>query len=195
MAMTHEITELLVEWRRGDQDAFDALFPLVYEEMRRRAHAYLREEREDHTLSPTALVHEAYLKLVDIERVDWQDRSHFFAMAARAMRRVLVSHARKHKAVKRGSGVIPLTLDEAPTLSTRRSEEMLALDDALDRLAALDERMAQVVELRFFGGLTIEETGEVLGVAPSTVKLDWRKARAWLYRDLGEAAEPVAEGT
>lgn len=184
MTENPDITELLVEWRRGDEQAFDALFPLVYEEMRRRAHGYLRREREDHTLSATALVHEAYLKLIDIDRIDWQDRSHFFAMAARAMRRILVSHARKHNAVKRGGGATKLSLDEAPTLSSSRSEQMLALDEALERLSALDERKGRVVELRFFGGLTIEETAEALEVAPSTVKLDWQKARAWLYREL-----------
>ncbi len=184
MVSTREITELLVEWRRGDRGAFDALFPLVYEEMRRRAHAYLLGERDDHTLSTTALVHEAYLKLVDIERIDWQDRAHFLAMAARAMRRILVSHARRHATAKRGGGAIKLSLDEAPPLSTRRSEQMVALDEALERLAAMDERMCQVVELRFFGGLTIEEAAAALDVAPSTVKLDWQKARAWLYREL-----------
>lgn len=185
MTESREITELLVEWRRGNRGALDALFPLVYEEMRRRASGYLRGEREDHTLSTTALVHESYLKLVDIERVDWRDRAHFFAMAARAMRRILVSHARRHNAAKRGGGAVPLNLDEAPALSAGRSERMLALDEALERLSALDERMGRVVELRFFGGLTIDETAEALGVAPSTVKLDWQKARAWLYRELG----------
>lgn len=184
MTEDRDITELLVEWKRGDPEAFDSLFPLVYEEMRRRARGYMRGEREDHTLSTTALVHEAYLKLVDIERIDWQDRKHFFAMAARAMRRILVSHARKHNAEKRGGGAVKLSLDQAPTLSTRRSERMIALDEALDRLTEFDERMGRVVELRFFGGLTIEETAEALEVAPSTVKLDWQKARAWLYREL-----------
>jgi len=184
MNKTRDITELLVDWRHGDQDAFDALFPLVYEEMRRRAWAYLRLEKPEHTLSATALVHEAYLQLVDVDRVDWQDRAHFFAMAARSMRRILVSHARRHQAAKRGGGGDRLTLKEGMALAVRRSEEMLELDEALERLAGLDERMSQVVELRFFGGLTIDETAAVLTVAPSTVKLDWRKARAWLYREL-----------
>jgi RNA polymerase sigma factor (TIGR02999 family) len=179
-------TTLLLHASRGKRDAVDALFPLVYEELRRRAHAYLRDERTEHTLSTTALVHEVYLQLIAVERVEWRDRVHFLAMAARAMRRILVDSARRHRAAKRGGGAGHLSLDEAPALSIQTPEEMLALDDALERLAAQTERLARTVELRFFGGLTIEETAGALGIAPSTVELDWQKAKAWLYRELRE---------
>jgi RNA polymerase sigma factor (TIGR02999 family) len=183
--MRPDVTTLLVDWRRGDRAAYDALFPLVYEELRLRARRALRGEFSDHDLATTALVHEAYLKLVDVERVDWQDRAHFLAVAATAMRRILVSQARRHKALKRGGRApIRLSLDEAPPVSVERSEWMLALDLALEKLAKTSERLARLVELRFFGGLTIEETAEVLGQAPSTVQLDWQKAKAWLYREL-----------
>ena len=185
MTPSDDITTLLIEWRGGNQKALDGLFPLVREELRRRAHRYLQQERSGHTLSTTALVHEAYLRLVDIEQVQWQDRAHFLAVAAQAMRRILVDYARKHKAGKRGGDHrVRLALDEAPPLSHERSEEMLALDLALETLATLNPRLSRTVELRFFGGLTIHETAEVLGVAPSTVKLDWQKAKAWLHREL-----------
>jgi RNA polymerase sigma factor (TIGR02999 family) len=172
--------------RRGKKEAFDRLFPLVYDELRARARQYLRSEAAGHTLSAAALVHEAYLKLVAIEQVDWQDRAHFHAVAATAMRRVLVSHARRHGALKRGGGKARqrVQLGEPPGLSAARSEWVLALDEALERLAARSDRLARTVELRFFGGLTTEEIARVLSVAPSTVKLDWQKARAWLYREL-----------
>ncbi len=179
-----DVTTLLVDWRRGDRAAYDALFPLIYDDLRLRARRALRGESPGHDLSTTGLVHEAYLKLVEVERVDWQDRAHFLAVAATAMRRILVSQARRHKAQKRGGPVAPLSLDEAPPIATERSDWMLALDLALEKLASNSERLATLVELRFFGGLTIEETAEVLGVAPSTVQLDWQKARAWLYREL-----------
>lgn len=182
--MPEDVTGLLRDWRSGDRRALDALFPLVEAELRRRAHHYLRGERADHTFSTTALVHESYLKLIRIQEVQWQDRAHFMAVAAQAMRRVLVSYARQHGAQKRGGGQVRLSLDQAPPLAQERSEQMIALDEALERLAVLNERLSQTVELRFFGGLTIRETAEVLGVAPSTVKLDWQKARAWLYREL-----------
>jgi RNA polymerase sigma factor (TIGR02999 family) len=182
-----DVTRLLLDAGRGNREALDALFPLVYQELRRRAHAYLRSERTEHTLSTTALVHEAYLQLVDIERVQFRDRGHFLAVAARAMRRILVDSARRHRAAKRGGGGPVLSLDEVPTLSVQRSEEILALDRALEKLAGHTERLAQTVELRFFGGLTIEETAGALGIAPSTVELDWNKAKAWLYRELREA--------
>lgn len=182
--VTEDVTTLLLEWRQGDRQALDALFPLVEEELRRRAHHYLDRERTDHTLSTTALVHEAYLKLIRINEVEWQDRAHFMAVAATAMRRVLVGYARKYNAQKRGGDMVRLSLDEAPTLAHERSDQMLALDDALERLSRLNERLGRTVELRFFGGLTIQETAEVLDVATSTVKLDWEKARAWLYREL-----------
>ena len=184
MQSTVDITALLVDWRSGRQEALDALFPLIHDELRQRAHFYLQQERAGHTLSTTDLVHETYLKLVDIERVQWQDRVHFMAVAARAMRRVLVSYARQHRAEKRWGGKDRLSLDDVPLLSAERSEEMLALDEALETLDGLNPRLSRTVELRFFGGLTIEETAAVLDVAPSTVKLDWQKARAWLYRAL-----------
>jgi RNA polymerase sigma factor (TIGR02999 family) len=186
--MPHEIvTNLLRDATAGRAEAVDELFPLVYEELRRRAHAYLSGERTEHTLSTTALVHEAYLEMVDINRIDWQGRGHFLAVASRAMRRVLVDSARRHRAEKRGGGATTVSLDDAPTLSMQRSDEILALDNALEKLASQTSRLAQTVELRFFGGLTIAETAGALGVATSTVELDWQKAKAWLYRELREA--------
>lgn len=164
----------------------DALFPLVYEDLKRRAHAYLRQQPAGHTLGTTAVVHETYLKLVASEHVRWEDRAHFLALAATAMRQILVNYAIRNRTAKRGGGTIPLSLDEAPLLSDAGSDRLLALDEALERLKAISERLSRIVELRFFGGLTVEETAEALGVAPSTVKLDWRKAKAWLYRELGE---------
>ena len=188
-----DATTLLTEWRDGNRAALDELFPLVYEELRRRAHGYLRGEGDGHTLSTTALVHEAYLRLLDVTRMRWQDRSHFLALAATAMRRVLVDHARRHQAVKRGSGRTiesldagAVELDAAATLSAERADQMLALDRALGKLSAEDARLGRVVELRFFGGMTVDETAEALDLAPSTVKLDWQKAKAWLYRELEE---------
>jgi RNA polymerase sigma factor (TIGR02999 family) len=182
-----EVTTLLLEVRRGRREALDELFPLVYDELRRRAHAYLRDERTEHTLSTTALVHEAYLQLVDIDRVEFHDRAHFLAVAATAMRRILVDSARRHRAVKRGGGAGTLSLDNVPAVSVENSEEILVLDGALEKLSRETQRLARIVELRFFGGLTIEETAGALGVAPSTVQLDWQKAKAWLYRELREA--------
>lgn len=187
-----DATTLLLEWRSGSRAALDALFPLVYDDLRRRAHHYLDGERDGHTLSTTALVHETYIKLLDIDRVEIQDRAHFLALAATAMRRVLVEYARRHNAAKRGGGQ-PLAelLPESPALpdlvalSAGRADQMLALDDAIVRLAAHDERLGRVVELRFFGGLTVEETARALDLAPSTVKLDWQRAKEWLYRELG----------
>jgi RNA polymerase sigma factor (TIGR02999 family) len=169
---------------RGDREALDALFPVVYEDLRRRARRALRSQPAGHTLSTTALVHESYLKLRGSAEIQWQDRAHFLALAARAMRFILVSHARRHGAGKRGGGATPLDLDEEIALSDNRAEEMLALHAALERLTALNERLSRTVELRFFGGMTVEEIAAALGVAPSTVKLDWQKARAWLYREL-----------
>jgi len=177
-------TRLFAGWRKGDRDALDALFPVVYEELRTKAHRLLRGQPGGLTLSTTALVHESYLKLIRSDGLTWQDRAHFLALAARAMRLVLVSYARSHGAEKRGGGVIPLDLDDELTLSNQRAEQVIALDEALERLAALNERLSRTVELRFFGGLTIEETAAALDVAPSTVKLDWQKSRSWLYREL-----------
>jgi RNA polymerase sigma factor (TIGR02999 family) len=182
------ITALLLDWRGGDLAAFDRLFGLVYQELRHIAHRCLYGERRGHTLNTTALVHEAYLKLVDINEVQWQDRAHFLAVAARAMRRILVSYARKHTAQKRGGRHANVPLSVVSDLADERAEDVLALDDALDRLGALNERLARTVELRFFGGLTIDEAAEVLGVSRNTVKRDWAKAKAWLYHELRDAS-------
>ena len=162
----------------------DELFPLVYDDLRRRAHRCLRREAAGHTLTTTALVHEAYLKLIDGDRVQWEDRAHFLALAARAMRQVLVSYARRFKADKRGGGVIPINIEDELMVSETRADQMLALDRALERLTRLNDRLSRTVELRFFGGMTVEEIAAALDVAPSTVKLDWQKAKAWLYREL-----------
>jgi len=180
------VTQLLRDAGAGRREALDRLFPVVYEELRRRAHRYLHGERTEHTLSTTALVHETYLELVDIERVDYRDRNHFLATAARAMRRILVDSARRRGAQKRGGGDARVNLDEAAIVSGQRSDDILALDGALERLGAHMERLALTVELRFFGGLSIAETAGALGVATSTVELDWRKAKAWLYRELND---------
>ena len=180
-----DLTRLLLDWSRGDKTALDRLMPLVYDELRALAERSLRHERSGHTLQGTALVHEAYLKLVDQRQVRWQDRAHFFAVAAQLMRRILVDHARRHGAAKRGSGQPRHPFDEADAPAAAAPlVDWLALDCALDRLAALDERQARTVELRFFGGLTIEETAEVLQVSQATVKNDWSLARGWLYREL-----------
>jgi RNA polymerase sigma-70 factor (ECF subfamily) len=180
-----DVTQILQEVSGGDRDAPARLMPLVYDELRRLADHYLRQERPDHTLQPTALVHEAYLKLIDQTRVDWQNRAHFFGVAAQLMRRILVDHARRHRASKRGGFQQKLTLDEAVDYSQPRDLDMVALDDALNALAQMDARQSQIVELRFFGGLTIEETAEALGVSPATVKVDWSMAKAWLRREIG----------
>ncbi|RMH19000.1 MAG: sigma-70 family RNA polymerase sigma factor [Acidobacteria bacterium] len=179
-----DVTELLHAWRAGDQAALTRLLPRVYEDLRRLAGRHLARERAGHTLQPTALVNECYLELLDQNRVDWQDRAHFLAIAARTMRRILIAHARKRRAMKRGGGVLPLTLDEALEVAGGRRLDLLALDDALRALEALSPRQSQVVELRFFGGLTIPETAAVLGVSPATVKNDWQMARAWLFNEL-----------
>ncbi|MGI9076696.1 MAG: sigma-70 family RNA polymerase sigma factor [Gemmatimonadaceae bacterium] len=179
-------TALLTEWRNGNRAALDKLFPLVYNDLRQRARGYLRGQRAGHTLDTTALVHETYLKLVAVERIKWEDRAHFLALAASAMRHVLISYARRNVSLKRGGGRVPVTLEEALVLTDTGADQMLALDGALQKLAGLNVRLSRTVELRFFGGLTVEETAEVLGVAPSTVKLDWQKAKAWLYRELSE---------
>jgi RNA polymerase sigma factor (TIGR02999 family) len=178
-----DITILLGELTNGKQDAFSKLVPLVYDEMRRLADRYMRRERTNHTLQATALVHEAYLKLVE-QRSDWQSRAHFFAVAAQVMRHILIDHARGHVRAKRGGVQEAVTLDEALVFSEGKSEELLAVDEAMQRLAKLDPRQSRVVELRFFGGLTVEETAEALAISPITVKRDWNLARAWLYGEL-----------
>ena len=194
MATSGSITELLLECRSDDRAA-DRLFPIVYEELRRIAHRHVRRERTGHTLGTTALVHETYLKLVDISRVEWRDRVHFLSMAARAMRRILVDYARQHRAERRGGGVTPLGLDDAPDLSVEtQADELIALDDALTRLGEFSPRLVQVVEHRFFAGMTEEETAAVLAVDVRTVRRDWVKARGWLRQALGAAADRPARG-
>lgn len=185
--MSVDAERLLEAWRNGDRGALDQLFPLVYDDLRVRAHRLLRAQPSGMTLSTTALVHESYLKLVRADRLSVVDRAHFLALAARAMRHILVSYARSHGAKKRGGGTEALELDEELAVSNDRAEQMIALDEALGRLMQLNERLSRTVELRFFGGMTVEETAAVLEVAPSTVKLDWQKARAWLYRELRDS--------
>lgn len=185
-----DVTELLALARNGDQAALERVFPLVYDELRRVAGYQLRGERGGHTLQPTALVNEAYMKLVRSPGVDWRDRAHFVAIAARAMRQVLVDHARRRDAAKRGGDMQQTTLSGVPLGVDMNSEELLALDEALNRLDALEPRLRQVVEYKFFGGLTDKETAELLGVTPRTAQRDWAKARAWLYRELYPDADP-----
>jgi RNA polymerase sigma-70 factor, ECF subfamily len=182
-----EVTLLLSELAKGNHAAESKLIPLVYDELRRMADRYMRREREDHTLQATALVHEAYLKLVEQHSVDWKSRAHFFGIAAQVMRRVLIDHARGHIREKRGGGQQIVPLDEALVFSPERSAAFLELDSALDRLAAMDARQAKIVELRFFGGLTVEEVAEILAISPKTVKRDWSVAKAWLHGELKEA--------
>jgi RNA polymerase sigma factor (TIGR02999 family) len=179
-----EITRLLDELGRGSAEAEAKLVPLVYHELHRLAAHYMRRERPDHTLQPTALVHEAYMRLTAQQDIHWRDRAHFFGFAARLMRQVLLQHARAHQAEKRGGCVRKFSLDEALDFSPERSGDLIALDDALKRLEQLSPRQSRVVELRFFGGLTVEETAEVLGTSPRTVKRDWNVARAWLHGEL-----------
>ncbi|MDQ3754169.1 MAG: sigma-70 family RNA polymerase sigma factor [Acidobacteriota bacterium] len=177
----NDVTRLLVQLTDGDRDVLNELLPLVYNELRQLAAKYLRREREGHTLQPTALVHEAYLRLIDQKQVRWQNRAHFFGVAAQMMRRILVDHARTHNAEKRGGEFQLLSLDENIDVSATPAADLVALDDALNRLAAIDEQKSRIVELRFFGGLSVEETAEVLGVSTPTIKRQWRMAKAWLY--------------
>jgi RNA polymerase sigma factor (TIGR02999 family) len=182
------ITQLLLDWSRGDPKALEALTPLVYDELRRLAASYMRRERPDHTLQSTALVHEAYVRLVD-QRVEWKSRSHFFGIAAQMMRRILVDHAKQHKSAKRGAGIRPITLDEPLLVARQPSLDMVALDDALSSLSAIEPQRAKIVELRFFGGLSNEEAAEVLAISPATVQRQWAGARAWLYHEMNRADE------
>jgi RNA polymerase sigma factor (TIGR02999 family) len=179
-----EITRLLVAWGDGDESALAQLTPLVYEELHRLAHHYMSHEREGHTLQSTALVNEAYVRLIDWKNVRWQNRAHFFAVSAQLMRRILVDFARARGYQKRGGGALPIALDEVTVVSAGKGADLVALDEAIGSLAELDERQSKVVELRFFGGLSIEETAEVLKVSPGTVRRDWSFARAWLHREL-----------
>ncbi len=179
-----QITELLVRWRGGDREALDSLLPLVYDELRRIARHYLQGERPGHTLQSTSLVNEAYVRMVAQDFPQWQNRAHFFAVAAQLMRQILVDHARNHRASKRGGDVYKVSLDEAGDQPQATDVDIVALDDALNNLAAMDPQQSKVVELKFFAGLSIEDTAEVLGISASTVKRDWITARAWLYREL-----------
>lgn len=181
-----DVTALLLELRDGDREALDRVFPIIYGELHRIAHAQLARERDGHTLSPTALVHEAYFKLVDVTRVEYRDRTHFLSMAARAMRRILIDYARQHGRLRRGGDLERVTLDEALIAASAQADTLLALDLALEELTRLNERLARVVECRFFGGLTEDDTAAVLGVNVRTVRRDWVKARGWLERALSE---------
>jgi RNA polymerase sigma factor (TIGR02999 family) len=183
-ASSERVSKLLLNWGQGDQGAREALIPLVYDELRRLARRYLRRERPNHTLQSAALVNEAYLRLIRQEQPKWQNRAHFFGVAAQLMRHILVDHARNRAAAKRGAGAPRLTLDPDIALPQERDVDLIALDDALNQLAALDPQQSRLVELRFFGGLSIEETSVVLGVSPATVKREWATARAWLQREM-----------
>ncbi|MDT4966977.1 MAG: hypothetical protein QOJ64_1714 [Acidobacteriota bacterium] len=182
-----DVTTLLVASSQGDKEAMNGLLPLVYAELRKLAARYLRRERSDHTLQATALVHEAYLRLID-QDVPWENRAHFFGVAAEMMRRILIDHARKHQAAKRGSGEIKLSLDEAINLTNERAEGLVALDDALKALAEIDSTKSKLVELRFFAGLSIEETAKVLGMGTATANRHWRMAKAWLYHEVTKSS-------
>jgi len=186
---TQEVTQLLVAWRQGKQDALDELIPVVYEELRRQAHRYLQREQKGHSLQTTALINETYLRLLGCQKVSWKDRAHFFAVTARMMRRILVDYARSRRSQRRGGDLAKTTLDQKLTFPIARNSDLVALDDALNELALKDERRSRVVELRFFGGLSIEETAEVLGVCPDTVVRDWRLAKVWLAREVKRTAE------
>ncbi len=187
-----DVTILLAELTKGNEGAASKLIPLVYDELRRLAGGYMRRERSDHTLQPTALVHEAYLKLVEQRSVDWQGRAHFFGIAAQMMRRILIDHARGHLREKRGAGEKAVPLDEALVFAPEKSWELVKIDQSLERLAKLDPRQSKIVELRFFGGLTVEQIAEVLGISPKTVKRDWSMAKAWLYGDLKTSHDDAA---
>jgi RNA polymerase sigma factor (TIGR02999 family) len=178
------VTQLLAAWRQGNQEAMERLVPLIYDELHRLAQSYLRREKPGHTLQTTALVNEAYLRLIDQQSVNWQSRAHFIGIAAQMMRRILVDHARGKQAVKRGGGEAKLSLDEELEVPGERARELVALDDALTALAALDPQQSRIIELRYFGGLSIAETAEVIGLSPATVKREWSLAKAWLYHQL-----------
>src|SRR5208282_334364 len=187
---TEDVTVLLAQLTKGNEEAGSKLIPLVYSELRRLAGGYMRHERPDHTLQPTALVHEAYLRLIGQREVQWQNRAHFFGVAAQLMRRILLNHARAHKTEKRGGHEVKIPLDQALVFTEAKSPDLLALDEALTRLTELDARQGRVVEMRFFGGLSEEEAAEVLGVSSRTVKRDWEVARAWLHNEMRKGERP-----
>jgi RNA polymerase sigma-70 factor (ECF subfamily) len=189
----HDVTQILHDWSGGDPKAPERLMPHVYDELRRLARSFLSRERGGHTLQPTALVNEAYLRLVDQTRVNWQNRAHFYGIAASMMRRVLIDHARAHATEKRGGGAVRLSVDDVQLPLEQRAESLVALDEALERLKQLDERKCRVVEMRFFAGMSDEEMAECLGVTTRTVLRDWKKARLWLYRELNQQP-PAAAG-
>jgi RNA polymerase sigma factor (TIGR02999 family) len=186
----HQITALLAEWREGNQSALDELYPLVYDELHRLARRYMSRERKDHTLQTTALINEAYVRMVDQKNVNWANRSHFFAISAQIMRRILIDHARRHAYAKRGGGAQQVSLEDVAALVPEQGRELMRLDEALKSLAERDPRRSQVVELRYFGGLNNEEIAGVLHVSENTVTRDWNMARAWLYQQLTENATP-----
>ena len=185
---TRDVTRMLVDWSQGDHAAMERLMPLVYDELRRLASSYLRRERSGHTLQATALVHEAYFRLIDQRSVTWQNRAHFFGVAAQLMRRILVDHARGRDAAKRGSGGPKISLDEAVAAPQETEIDLVVLNDALTTLSQVDPQQSRIVELRYFGGLTIDETAEVIGVSPATIKREWNMAKAWLFREVSRGA-------
>ena len=181
-----DITQLLLKWSKGSAAALEDLIPLIYPELRRVARRYMRQENPAHTLETSALINEAYLRLVAQQGVEWQDRAHFFAVAAQVMRHILIDHARKHQVARRGGGMLRVALDETAVASQERALEFVALDDALTKLAAVDARKSQIVEMKFFGGLTVEEIAEVMKLSPITIKREWRAAKAWLYLEISQ---------
>ncbi len=183
-AQSDNLTELLLDWKHGDESALARLTPLVYDELRRIAHRYVQRERNGHTLQTTALVHEAYLRLAGDQQIEWQDRAHFFAVTAQVMRHILIDHARRRRYAKRGGDPQQVSLSEAHAMTQERASELVALDEALDELAEVDPRKARVVELRYFGGLSLEETAEVVEISVMTVRRDWRAAKAWLFKTM-----------
>jgi RNA polymerase sigma-70 factor (ECF subfamily) len=185
-ALPNEVTQLLIDWSNGDQAALDELIPLVHAELRRLARHYMAQENSAHTLQTSALINEAYIRLIDQQHMPWQNRAHFFGVAAQVMRHILIDHARKHCYAKRGGGARKVPLEEAMIVNDQRAEELVALDDALKDLAALDPRKSRIIELRFFGGLSIEETAEALQISPITVTREWRSAKAWLRREMNQ---------
>jgi RNA polymerase sigma factor (TIGR02999 family) len=189
-APPQQVTQLLKQWQEGSNEALEALIPLVYKELKRLAASYLRRERPDHTLQSAALVNEAYLRLVDQNQTRWQNKAHFYGIAAQMMRRILADHARSHNAAKRGAGIPELELDEAVVQAQTRSVDLVGLEEALQKLEKLDPQQGRIVELRFFSGLSIEDTANVLAISPATVKRDWAAARAWLFREVGTRPKP-----
>jgi RNA polymerase sigma factor (TIGR02999 family) len=188
MLSTSGVTQLLEDWRRGDRVAIEKLTPLVYQELRRIAHRYMQGERSGHTLQTTALVNEAYLRLAGQDEISWQNRAHFLAVSAQVMRHILIDHARRRRYLKYGGQLRQVSLAEASMMSEQRAAELVALDEALDELKRLDQRKSSVVELRYFGGLSLEETAQVLAVSPMTVRRDWQAAKAWLFRRISSEA-------